>query len=262
VFRSVPAVAAIMLALALIAPPVGRAAPSSGSAPGGAARAPSGPDARLVYGGRLVDGEGRPVSGIFPLTFHLYAARGARKSSWKTSLHVAVDNGVYAVELGRDKPLPKGLAVEKAEIGVALTGQRRELVREALGPKATAVPAERVEPIVITVESPMVGARPGAGGKSYADLSGMAYEAERAKVAERVGGLGEAEIRELARAATPSSAPSRARIGAEKRTTDRAGGADGRPYSLTCPAGYVVTGISGGAGALVDSISLICSPLE
>jgi hypothetical protein len=220
------------------------------------------PATRLVYGGRLVDAEGRPISGIFPLTFQLYTARGARKSAWKTSLHVAVDNGVYAVELGADRPLPKALAVEKAEIGVTLTGQRRELVREALGPKATPVKADRAGPVIVTLETPTVGARPGQGGKSYADLAGMAYEAERAKVAERVGGLGEAEIRELARSATPAASPSKARLGAEKRTTDRAGGADGRPYSLTCPAGYVVTGITGGAGALVDSVSLVCSPLE
>ncbi len=256
--RLVRVVVPVLLALA--------AAPAG--APAGANDRPGAPPAvatqRVVYGGRLVDPEGRPISGIFPLTFSLYTAPGAKRAAWQEAIHVAVDNGVYAVELGRTRPLPKRLAVDKAEIGVALAGKRRELVREPLGPRATIPPADPAAPVIVTLEVPNVGARPGKGGQSYADLAGMAYEAERSKVAERVGGLGEAEIRELARSATPatSAASAKARVGADKRTTERAGGAEGRAYNLSCPAGYIVTGITGGAGALVDSISLVCSPLE
>jgi hypothetical protein len=237
---------------------------ATSSAPAAAEEQPDAATSRLVYGGRLVDAEGRPISGIYPLTFQLYTTPGAKRASWQESLHVAVDNGVYAVELGLSRPLPKRLAIDKAEIGVALTGKRRELVREPLAPRATIPPPDPKAPVIVTLEVPNVGARPGKGGQSYADLAGMAYESERAKVAERVGGLGEAEIRELARSAAPSgpATAGKARIGSERRTTERAGGAEGRPYNLSCPAGYVVTGITGGAGALVDSVSLVCSPLE
>ncbi len=248
---------AATIALALAAAPASAEGRPDGSQPVEAAR-------RVVYGGRLVDAEGRPISGIYPLTFQLYAGAKARSAAWKESLHVAVDNGVYAVELGLTRPLPKRFDIDKAEIGVTLTGKTRALVREALAPRVTLPPPNRAGPVIVTLEVPTVGARPGKNGQSYADLAGMAYESERAKVAERVGGLGEAEIRELARTAAPSApaAGGKARVGADKRTSERAGGAEGRPYNLSCPAGYVVTGITGGAGALVDSISLVCSPLE
>ena len=52
------------------------------------------------------------------------------------------------------------------------------------------------------------------------------------------------------------------KIGAAKRYSEQVGGTGGNPYTLQCPPGHVVTGIKGGAAAYLDSISLICSPLE
>ena len=54
----------------------------------------------------------------------------------------------------------------------------------------------------------------------------------------------------------------KSKIGEAKRYTDQVGGSGGRPYTLECPPGFVVTGIRGQAAGYVDQISLICSPLE
>lgn len=231
---------------------------------GDAAAAPPATSPVVVYGGRLVDSNGRPVTGVFPLTFNIYGDAKAKRPAWSDSAFVAVDNGIYAVELGRAKALPKKLDLNKVEIGVALSGQKKEILREALGGGAAVVPNA---PVVLE-SAPVVsaGVKPSAGSQqTYADLAGYAYEAERARVADRIGGLSETDLRELAKSAasqTPPASASKVKIGAEKRFTESAGGTDGRPYSISCPPGFVVTGIKGGAGALIDSVSLICSPLD
>jgi hypothetical protein len=218
----------------------------------------------VVYGGRLVDANGRPVTGIFPLTFNLYGDAKTKRPAWSDSAFVAVDNGIYAVELGRKKALPAKLDLAKAEIGIAMTGKKKEIVREAL----EGTPAVTPDAPVVLNPTPVAGGgvKPSAGSQqTYADLAGYAYEAERARVADRIGGMTETDLRELAKsAAGAGAAPTAAkvRIGDEKRFTESAGGSDGRPYSISCPPGFVVTGIRGGAGALVDSVALICSPLE
>lgn len=219
--------------------------------------------APLVYGGRLVDESGRPVTGIFPLTFSIYARAGIKRASWTDSTFVAVDNGVYAVELGKNKPLPKRLDLDKAEIGIAVTGRKGDIVREPLN--KAAAPADGPVVDVKPVGGPSTGVRPSAANQqTYADVAGYAYEAERARVADRVGSMTEADLKALAKSSAKDAAPAggKARIGATKQFTESAGGPEGRPYSITCPPGYVVVGIRGGAGALVDSVSLICSPLE
>jgi hypothetical protein len=221
-------------------------------------------DAPLVYGGRLVDESGRPVTGIFPLTFSIYPRAGVQRASWTDSNFVAVDNGVYAVELGKNKPLPKRLDLDKAEIGITVTGRKGDIVREPL--RKAAAPADGPVVDVKPVGDPSTGVRPSAANQqTYADVAGYAYEAERARVADRVGSMTEADLKALAKNNAKEAAPAggaKARVGSTKQFTESAGGPEGRPYSITCPPGYVVVGIRGGAGALVDSISLVCSPLE
>lgn len=217
----------------------------------------------LVYGGRLVDGSGRPVTGVFPLTFSIYTGANTKRALWTDSVFVAVDNGVYAIELGRTKALPKSLNLKKAEIGIALTGRKGDIVREPMEKAAAVTDARVIE--VKPVGGATTGVKPSAANQqSYADVAGYAYESERAKVADRIGGLSETDLRDLAKSAataTQNTAP-RVKIGNEKRFMESAGGSEGTPYAITCPAGYVVVGIRGGAGALVDSVSVICSPLE
>ena len=47
-----------------------------------------------AYKGKMVDEAGKPVSGIFPMTFRLYPGLKARKASWSETAWVAVDRGV------------------------------------------------------------------------------------------------------------------------------------------------------------------------
>jgi len=224
---------------------------------------------RLVYGGKLQDPQGRPIGGIYPLTFNFYRAEKGGRAVWSEQHFVAVDNGVYAVELGSQKPLPKGLDVDKAWLGVAVTGGA-EIVRErfsslgakpddaAAPPAAPAAPATPATPATPTPAG-NVGVPPAKSTQSYAELAGFAYEAERAKTADAIGGMSAQEIKNLAKTA---GTPGKPKVGATKRYSEQAGGTGGTPYTLQCPPGYVVTGIKGGAAAYVDSLMLICSPLE
>ena len=54
----------------------------------------------------------------------------------------------------------------------------------------------------------------------------------------------------------------KSKIGTGTTNLDRVGGTGGAKYYRRCPAGQVVIGIQGGSGALIDSIELICAPLE
>jgi hypothetical protein len=40
------------------------------------------------------------------------------------------------------------------------------------------------------------------------------------------------------------------------------GGKGGQRYERKCPDGFVMTGIRGGAGALMDSVEIICTQLK
>ena len=87
--------------------------------------------------------------------------------------------------------------------------------------------------------------------------AGFAYEADRAHNTDAVGGLTATEILKMVK-----ESKTEVTIGGRSRNSETAGGTGGQPYTLRCPKGYVVTGITGGAAAFVDSVSIICSPLE
>lgn len=220
------------------------------------------PTARVVYGGRLEDAQGRPIGGIYPLTFSFYRTEKGGRALWEEAHFVAVDNGIYAVELGRDRPFPRTLDLERAWISVAVSGGK-EIVRDRFTPEVAAAPAPAPAPTPLKAD-PAIGAPPQAAKGTYADLAGFAYEAEKAKTAEAVGGLTAADLRNLIKQST-SEAPKDAhkvKIGETKRFTEQVGGQGGQAFTLQCPPGHVVTGIRGQAAGYVDQISLICSPLE
>ena len=232
---------------------------SSGAAPAAAAE----PGPRVVYGGRLQDAQGRPIAGIYPLTFNFYRTEKGGRPTWSESHYVAVDNGVYAVELGGPKPLPKNIALDKVWLGVGVTGGA-EIVREKFAAAdVPAAPPSATSPAggngIDPAAPPVAGAPPSKSTQSYAELAGFAYEAERAKTADAIGGMTAADLKNLAKT---TGTPAKPKIGANKRYSEPAGGTGGNAYTLQCPTGYVVTGIKGGAAAYVDSLSLICSPLE
>lgn len=239
--------------LATLATLLGTAAPNAVAAD---------PTARVVYGGRLEDAQGRPIGGIFPLTFSFYRTEKGGRPMWSEAHFVAVDNGLYAVELGRDKPLPRTLDLARAFISVSVNG--KEIVRDRFTPEAAAATPEPATAPPQPRTDPSIGAPPQAAKGTYADQAGFAYEAEKAKTAESVGGLTAVDLRNLIKQSTSETpkGTQKVRIGEAQRFTEQVGGMGGQPYTLQCPPGHVVTGIRGQAAGYVDQISLICSPLE
>jgi len=227
------------------------------------------PTSRVVYGGRLEDAQGRPVGGIYPLTFSFYRTEKGGRAMWSEAHFVAVDNGLYGVELGREKPFPRTLDLTRAFISVSVNG--KEIVRDRFAPEAAAAPEPaapaqpKAEPAVAPAADPAIGAPPQAAKGTYADLAGFAYEAEKAKTADSVGGLTAVDLRNLIKQSTAAETPKetqKVRIGEAQRFTEQVGGLGGQPFTLQCPPGHVVTGIRGQAAGYVDQIALICSPLE
>ncbi len=217
---------------------------------------------RVVYSGSLQNAKGRPIGGVYPLTFSFYKAEKGGRAVWSESQFVAVDNGVYAVELGRKKPLPKGLDAAQTWLGVSITGGS-EILREPLSDAAEVVGAAPAKP----PSDPTVGAPPQPAKGTYADTAGFAQEAERAKradTADSIGGMTAADLKALVTKTTQGAASggSKAKVGTVLRYTDTAGGGGGQEFTLQCPPGHVATGIRGRGAMMIDQISVICAPLE
>ena len=219
------------------------------------------PKSRIVYAGKLEDGQGRPIGGIYPLTFSFFKAEKGGRALWSETHFVAVDNGVYAVELGRTSPLPRSLDLDRAFLGVAVNGGK-EILRERFTAPNAAKPANPATPSpAVAIADPTIGAPRQPAQGTFADRAGFADEADHAKNADAIGGMSAADVKALAKQlAAPQGG--KVKIGAAKRFTDPAGGTGGTPFSLQCPPGYVVTGIKGQAAAFLDQIQVICSPLE
>ena len=210
----------------------------------------------MVYEGKIEDSNRKAVSGVFPLSFSLHRSTRGGKSVWSESHFVAVDDGKYVVQLGNRRPVPEKLNVEKLFLAVSLTGGA-EIVREKMQPQSRREAAQG-DSVAAPSAAP---ARPRPQGSKtvvdYAESAGLAFEAQHAKVADRVGRMTESELLEKIR-----SGGGKAKIGAPKRYTSSAGGEGGITYELKCPKGHVVTGMRGGSGIYIDRVQLICSPLE
>lgn len=224
-----------------------------------------------AYKGKLVDESGKPISGIFPMTFKMYAGLKAKKPVWTETMWVAVDRGVYNVHLGAAKPLPPLGDLDKMVLGVDVKGVG-ELVREPFA-------AAELRPPVLSAGAPRAalpgaGPTPGragaAGSAKYADTAGYAVEADHAKNTDRLMNLTLDEVVRRAAeeaggggAGGAAAAGGKVRLGTGKRYGNRVGGPGGTgEYNESCPKGYVMTGIRGGSGNFVDSIQIICSPIE
>jgi len=209
---------------------------------------------RVSYDGQLEDSSRRPVSGIFPLTFNLYRSQKSTRPAWSENHFVAVESGRYRVTLGDKRNIPDNLKLEHAYLGVSIV-DGPEILRERLrvdtGEDAPA--AADAAPGALAPSA--TGGRGEAA--SYAEIAGFAYEAERAKAADAVGRFGERELQQLAEGARRTVT-----VSTRQQVTGQAGGQGGQPYTLTCPRGYVAIGIQGTAAMFVDSLSVICSPLE
>lgn len=250
------------LVLGLGASPALASPPAPPSVPGSSKPAPAAADT-FLYKGKLLDDAGKPVSGIFPLTFRLHPSLKARNALWTETLWVAVDRGVYTVALGASKPLPRRDDLDKLVLSVSVRGGP-ELLREPFLPVEARPPVLTAGPAGASHGGP--GGRAGSGVR-YAETAAYAVEADHAKNADRIQNLTlEDLVRRLAEEignALGQGAGGKVRIGTTKRLGNRVGGPGGTgEYNEGCPKGHVMTGIRGASGNFIDSIQIICSPLE
>ncbi len=216
-----------------------------------------GADAQVVsFNGTLQDENLNVISGVFPMNFSLYKTEGSRRAIWSERVWVAVDSGRYSVNLGSRKPIPARLKLEKMYVGVSLEGVG-ELLREPLmadSDPSVIAPTQNTAPVAPV--APRVAARPsGKGASDIAERAMHAFEADHATNADKIGNLSVNDLQKM-------FAPKKVTTGSRTRETESAGGPGGKLYDLECPKGYVVTGVRGGSGKYLDSISLICSPLS
>ncbi len=203
---------------------------------------------QLVYKGELIDQDQLPISGVFPLVFKLYPSAKGGKAMWTEALFVSVLDGAYTITLGRRVLLPEKAIGDSVYLAVLLDGA--EVVRQ---------------PIIATVVRE--GLRAAMGGSTT-----HAEYADRAGDAETVGGyvpeeFANAEIekifeRHLHDKKLHGGGGGGSVLGNQNWKSDYAGGSGGKTYSLSCPEGFVATGIEGRSGAVLDSIRVVCTKLE
>lgn len=256
---------------------------------------------QIEYEGRLLDDKRKPIAGVFPMEFFLYKDKGDDKPLWRESHWVAVQSGKYTVRLGSNSRIRANLAGDSRALylGVNLR-DIGELTRESVtlplpggvaektdkkpddAPKqdaadkasaATDKAQDKASPAKTAAKASDKRAGNDKGQfKTEASFAEVAEYAQRAKVAEnaeKVGGKTveelEAEIeklRELIAELRTNQKGAQVTIGDDSTVLPRVGGTGGSAYLRECPPGYVVTGIRGSAGALIDGLQLICSPLR
>lgn len=243
----------------------------------------------IAYQGELLDEKQQPIAGVYPLEFRIYNDARSENPLWRELHWIALADGRYHVRLGSESPIRANLATPGARLflGIHLAGGG-ELLREPVTfpgaaptdkPDATTA-ADKTPPPAATPEPPPADAHADSPRykteSSFAEVADFAKRAGTAENAEKLNGRTledlEAEIErlrdELARHRADKAAHGEgAATGAPKlngasTTLPRVGGTGGTPYTRECPPGHVVTGIRGAAGALIDSVQLICTPLE
>jgi hypothetical protein len=233
------------------------------------------------YRGQLQDADGNPISGVFHLAFKLYGDSNAAEASWTTNQYVAIDEGTYKVPLGQRSKLSRSTIEGPVWIGVELVGEG-EILRDRFRIQQSQVAARQPagggadgELVDTSKTRDMITKARNTDQMAFADVSERSVTADKAEVAEKalkVGSMSAKEIERLSNLAMErlgehiadpdAHQASGGKIGDERRVMDSVGGPGGRSYERKCPPGYVVTGIRGGAGRVLDSISIICQPLR
>lgn len=225
-----------------------------GSAHAAAQSAPA--PGTLPFVGELIDSESTPISGVFSAVFKAYGQAAGGDALWSETGFVAVENGMYSVALGRTTPLPDDFAGRNLFIAVEVAGN--EIARSPVSVELVPAPRSRAE-IIAGLDI------------VYADVAERAVVAEEAREADncsRIGGLSLDEIdrydellEEIVSVREAVNRVSRPTTG-RATTLERIGGSGGLPYNRTCPPNHVVVGFRGTAGDLIDSIELVCAPIE
>lgn len=227
----------------------------------------------VSYGGELIDGDARPLGGVFALEYKLYRAEDASEAIWSEAHYVAVLDGQYEVLLGGTSPLDAEWSGESFFVAVEFLGT------EALRERITLAPHVEEDPGDVAAlpdgTNPIDPSGQNMTEVTFAQLADralVAQEAEHAADSDRLAGrtLDEIDRSDVVLEALSQHASDHEMhggggstgIGGSTTVLQRAGGEGGVRYTRMCPSGYVVVGIRGGAGQLVDSVELICAPLE
>jgi hypothetical protein len=211
-----------------------------------------------VYRGEMVDPDGVPLSGTFPLTFTLFDSPDGQTPLWTETRFVTVFNGGYELHLGRATPMAPTLAGQSLTIAITL-GSLGEITRAPYTPVAWAPPVDPLD--TANVER-----------ITFADLAGRAIRADRAQFARDCRTLGGRDVTQIDRSADMMGRiedvrdelreGAGAQVGEDRQYVDRFGGPNGNRYEHNCPPGYVITGARGGAGNVVDGIQFVCSQIQ
>ncbi len=230
-----------LLAAAIAVAVLGSAAPALGKSPIRKMRTV------LDFESRLKDENNRPVSGIFPMVFELKKKK-ARRAFWSETHWVAVDNGRYALQLGKGKKkLPRKFDPKKATIVVKIKGVGTILTEPLAGADAS----------VSSVED--------TGGKrivQYAEKAGFAYDSEHATVADRLGDWTAKLLTKALEKLKKKMKKRKVKVGRNRINLTSAGGVGGTPFEQICPPGTVAVGLRGGAGIYIDNVQIVCAPIE
>ena len=212
---------------------------------------------RVGFTGELLDENDAPISGVFPLTFSLYDGEGVADAAWSEQQFVAVFDGMYTVELGRERGIPVEWSGASKVLDVSIVGAG-SIGRQRIALTPWRAPGEIPLPLV--------------RHESFVDLAGRAVRADQAGLADRCLTLSGVAVDDLdhydelaariAELRQRVSRPAGNRIGPDPVVLPRIGGGGGSRYERNCPPGFVMTGARGGAGSLVDGFRPICTQLE
>ena len=191
----------------------------------------------LSYSGSLRDEKGAPMGGVYWIKFALHRTADDDKEIWSEEQYIAVEKGTYSLELGKQRPVPRVPSMNSLFLSIQLDGtevQRVPVTEDML-------PADK--------KTSVAGATP--DGSSCKKC----VQAETAKDCQRLGGM---TVKQLVNTAVKKEIE----VGGTAHFTSSVGGGEGTPFRLTCPPGFVATGIKGKAGETITSLQLVCSPLE
>jgi hypothetical protein len=215
----------------------------------------------IEWNGELQGANRKPIAGIYPLTFAFHNGRKSNRSVWSESHFVAVGDGQYQIVLGNKNPIGKHISFRRLYLSVSVTGGD-EIIRERIeesGVRNPIVTPEAKTPPVAGSAPARINPKGGQVTVDYAERAGTAVMADHATQASK---LGDMSLKDLLERIKRQSRSGKVTIGTKTRYSSEVGGGGGFEKDLVCPKGYVVTGVKARSGKFIDSLQLICSPLE
>lgn len=190
----------------------------------------------LSFTGSLRDEKSAPMGGVYWMKFALHRSETDTKEIWSEEQYVAVEKGRYDLELGKQRPVPRVPSMTSLFISIQLDGVE-------------------VQRLPVTDEMLTPADQPATAGTPGSSTCKKCVQAETAKDCQRLGGM---TVKQLVNTAVKKEIE----VGGTAHFTSAVGGGEGTPFRLTCPPGFVATGIKGKAGETITSLQLVCSPLE